>query len=190
MKCGTKPPTRRTHASVLGQVHAVGHGQRSSAQAAGPSADSVDRVVASSSMPEAELIDRLRRRRWPWAIAVVVVGVTVFSLVWFQPQKLFIDERVSDRVPVAVSTALPPTAVTALTATTAAPSHSVPVDVVRGTFISRDHATSGTVRVLELADGTRSSGWRVFAPPTARMCTCTCRPSPRTATRARSTTTM
>lgn len=95
-----------------------------------------------------------RRRRWPWAAAGVLLLLGVFVLVWFQPQKLFIDDRVDDPVPVAASpqasTTQPGSA-----AASAPPAPTEPVDVAGGTFVSLDHGTNGTVRILELADRSR-----------------------------------
>jgi hypothetical protein len=103
-------------------------------------------------------------RRW-WlgvgtvALVLVLVGVV---LVWFQPQKLFIDERVDQAVPTARPSGTPadaevpgettPADQPAPTTTTPP---SEPLDLAAGSFVSLDHATSGTARVLELADGRR-----------------------------------
>lgn len=79
-------------------------------------------------------------RRSVAGAGVVAVGVVVFVLVWFQPQKLFIDDRVDEAIPaprVTDGTSGAPRAITA------------------GTFVSLDHGTSGRVRVLELGDGSR-----------------------------------
>ena len=94
---------------------------------------------------------------------MVALGFAVFTWVWFEPQKLFVDERVDQAVPTAGPTT------TAATADPGAPSEpsersepsvtttapSEPVDLRTGTFTSLDHSTTGTVRVLELADGRR-----------------------------------
>jgi hypothetical protein len=104
---------------------------------------------------------------------LVLVAFVVFVLVWFQPQKLFIDERVEEPIPTVTqpppttapdptpppSTA-PATAGAAVASTAPAPPTTVPppaepVELVRGEFLSRDHGTSGVARVLELADGQR-----------------------------------
>jgi hypothetical protein len=91
---------------------------------------------------------RRRRRLWP-AAAVLVAVVVAVVLFWFQPQKLFIDERVDEAVPTAA-----PAAPAARTGTSAAAPEE-PAELARGEFVSRDHGTSGVARVLELADGRR-----------------------------------
>jgi len=74
---------------------------------------------------------RAVRRRWPWVAGGVVVGTAAFVLFWFQPQKLFIDERVEERAPISTH------------------------DVARGEFVSLDHGTTGLARVVELRGGRR-----------------------------------
>jgi hypothetical protein len=86
------------------------------------------------------------------AAALVVVAAVV--LVWFQPQKLLIDETVEEAVPVAVGTAPPddepgPSEEPATTVTTGT------VEVATGDFVSLDHRTSGKLRVLDLGNGSR-----------------------------------
>ncbi len=68
---------------------------------------------------------------------MLAVGVAAFVLVWFQPQKLFIDQRVDETLPGQV-----------------APSGG-PVTVATGRFRSLGHTTSGRVAVLEVGGGRR-----------------------------------
>jgi hypothetical protein len=97
---------------------------------------------------------------WIGVAAAVALALGVFVLVWFQPQKLFVDERVDQEVP----TAGPTTSAaeqdqaessesSESSVTTTVPPE--PVDLRTGSFVSLDHTTTGTVRVLELADGRR-----------------------------------
>ena len=92
---------------------------------------------------------RRLRGRWLWVLAALV-AVVAFVLVWFEPQALFIDKRVSDPVPVVA--AAPATSTPAASTTTAPPG---PVELAGGDLVSLDHGTSGRVRILELADGSR-----------------------------------
>ena len=94
------------------------------------------------------------RRRVQVAGAVALVVVVAVVLVWFQPQKLLIDETVDDAAPVAAGT-MPdedgatlgdPPATTVVTGT---------VEVAVGAFVSLDHGTTGTLRVLDLGNGSR-----------------------------------
>ena len=91
----------------------------------------------------------VRRRTWTWlAATAVVVVLGVVTLVWFQPQKLFYDSRVDEGLP---SAAAPPTIGGVITS--APPAPAGPVDLATGTFVSREHETVGTARVVRLPDG-------------------------------------
>lgn len=91
------------------------------------------------------------RTRLIWiAAAVVVVGVIV--LYWFQPWKLVTDQRVDEALFSPAPTAQP-------TGQSAAPTPNQtsagPAIIAQGTFISHEHETSGMVRVIQSADGSR-----------------------------------
>ena len=68
--------------------------------------------------------------------AVLVAGVTAFVLVWFQPQKLLIDDRVDEALPAVAVPAAGPATVRTLSV---AP------------FRSHEHATRGRARVIAVA---------------------------------------
>jgi hypothetical protein len=76
----------------------------------------------------------MRRRTWIILAAAVLVVLGAVTLLWFQPQKLFYDTTVDEAIPSASATA-------------------EPVELARGTFISREHETTGTARILRLPDG-------------------------------------
>ena len=99
------------------------------------------------------------RRRWPWAAIAVVVAIGAFVLYWFQPHKLFIDDKVNEAVPtvgrVVEGDGGPTDGDAAATSTSMTPAPDEPTVIATGSFTSLDHGTSGTVRVLALADGTR-----------------------------------
>lgn len=108
---------------------------------------------------------RRARRRGPWIVGIGVLGLTAFVLVWFQPHRLFIDDRVDQDVP----TADPATAASRTRedgrhpeATTATTAPAEPVDLATGSFVSLGHAASGRVRLLELADGRRFARFEGF----------------------------
>ena len=97
-----------------------------------------------------------RRRRWVWVGVVAVTAAVAFVLFWFQPQKLFIDDRVDEAIPTVTAAPDRPADDPAGGApTSAVPTAAEPVERARGEFVSLDHGTSGVARVLELADGRR-----------------------------------
>jgi hypothetical protein len=75
----------------------------------------------------------LRHRRLAGALALGAVAIAAFFLAYFEPQKLFIDDRVAEALP---------TAATVKTLST-------------GTFRSFEHATTGRARVIATAGGRR-----------------------------------
>jgi hypothetical protein len=88
------------------------------------------------------------RRHWLVSATVVIalVGVSAFVLVWFQPQKLFINKTVNEPFPAAVAPAAQPMG---------QDSRSPRPLTGRTAFISRGHGTSGTVSIYRLPDGSR-----------------------------------
>jgi Electron transfer DM13 len=75
----------------------------------------------------------LRHRRLLGLLVVGAAALTVFVLAYFEPQKLFIDDRVAEALP-------------------AAPSVRT---LSSGAFRSHEHATSGVARVIDTAEGRR-----------------------------------
>lgn len=89
-------------------------------------------------------------------VAAIVVGGGLYL---FQPWRIFTSATVTDAIPTAAPTAAPP-AVSSLVAspeaTTAAPTAvAVPRELATGQLISHEHASSGSVKILELPDGSR-----------------------------------
>jgi hypothetical protein len=78
--------------------------------------------------------------------AAVAAALTAFALVWFQPQKLFIDDRVDEALPV-----VPTPAPGGDGASTA---RAAPAPMVRTLsltpFHSHEHATTGRARVIDV----------------------------------------
>jgi hypothetical protein len=85
--------------------------------------------------------------RWIVLVGVLAIGLVAFVLFWFQPQKLIIDDKVHEPAPTAA-----PLATSAATSSSAP---AAPVELARGDFVSRDHGTTGTARVLELPGESR-----------------------------------
>jgi Electron transfer DM13 len=84
----------------------------------------------------------LRHRRVLAALGALALGLAAFVLLYFEPQKLFMDDVVHEVAPEA-----------------AAPAATGPRPATRvlstGRFRSYEHATSGRARVLQLPDGRR-----------------------------------
>lgn len=89
-------------------------------------------------------------------IVAVVAGVLAgaVGVAWFQPQKLLINQRVDEALPVAAT----PTSGaldTSLSRSGTRPSGPEPTILSTSLFRSLGHATSGRAVALELADGRR-----------------------------------
>ncbi|GHF78205.1 DM13 domain-containing protein [Streptomyces filamentosus] len=95
-----------------------------------------------------------RRRKWAlWGGVAAVVAAS--ALMWFKPWALWVDETVNEALPTSAPTteAVVPTA---SGATSPAPAPVGPTTVAEGVFISHEHDTSGTAKVVRLADGTHT----------------------------------
>ncbi|MCD0449064.1 DM13 domain-containing protein [Actinocorallia sp. API 0066] len=77
-------------------------------------------------------------------LSVVGAALLVGALAVFEPWKLWVDETVREDPPVAVPTA------------TLSPGAAGPVTVARGTFVSHEHTTEGTAKIIRLADGSHT----------------------------------
>ncbi|MDI9887677.1 DM13 domain-containing protein [Streptomyces sp. HNM0645] len=84
---------------------------------------------------------------------VVVAVVAVAGLYWFQPWKLWVDETVREELPAAAPAS--PDAPGA-SADTTPPAASAPEVLATGRFISHEHDTTGSVKIVRLADGSRT----------------------------------
>ncbi|WP_405764914.1 DM13 domain-containing protein [Streptomyces sp. NBC_00080] len=99
------------------------------------------------------------------AVLVAAVGGVGFGLYWFQPWKLWQDQTVQEALPGGTETSAPPAA--APSGETSAPPAAAPSGepsapsspatgpqtLASGELISHEHATSGTVKLVRLADG-------------------------------------
>ncbi|MFF7868451.1 DM13 domain-containing protein [Streptomyces qaidamensis] len=89
----------------------------------------------------------------PWVIGVLVVALAGvgLGLYWFQPWKLWQDETVQEALP---GVAAPAPAAPSAGAPSASPSPAPrPRTLAGGELISHEHATSGSVKLVRLADG-------------------------------------
>jgi len=114
--------------------------------------------VSGTSGPSGSTSHRgWRRRSVLIPAALGCAAVVVAALVTFQPWRLLVDEVVDEALPGASTSAPAPSApaATASSAPARPTQDSQPVELARGEFISHEHATVGSVRLLELPDGTR-----------------------------------
>jgi hypothetical protein len=97
----------------------------------------------------------VRRHRLLYAGATaVVLGLVAFVLVYFQPQKLFIDDTVSEPVPTVAARPTPVHSAGATASSKPAPDRRAEPEIVaRGQFHSGEHTTTGEAQVLHLSDG-------------------------------------
>ncbi|GAB3858400.1 DM13 domain-containing protein [Micromonospora andamanensis] len=105
------------------------------------------------------MISRLFRAPLTWVAITVLAAGSAFGLYWFQPWKLLTDAEVAEQL-----TTVAPPASSAASATPAAPASSAPASpaatepatatlVSSGDFISHEHDTSGSARIVRTADG-------------------------------------
>jgi hypothetical protein len=107
-----------------------------------------------------ELVPAIVRRHPGATLVAALVGIAllVFGIIWYEPQKLFLEERVDEALPgmAAGSTGME---AQMEAAEGGAPGSHV---LVRGEFIGLEHETSGRVVVLETADGRRFLRFEAF----------------------------
>ena len=85
--------------------------------------------------------------------AVVLLVAVAVGLYLFQPWRIFTSSTVTEDIPAVAppaSQAASPSA-----APSAEPSANAPRELVTGELVSHEHASSGTVKILELPDGSR-----------------------------------
>ena len=99
----------------------------------------------SNSMNLAKPPRSTLRRRLAWAAVAVAAAAVVAGALVFEPWKLVVDQRVEEAVPT----------VSAVAPAAPAPVAAEPTELARGTLISHEHESSGTVTLLRLADGSR-----------------------------------
>jgi hypothetical protein len=102
---------------------------------------------------------RLLRKPVTWVAMAVVVAGLVVGLALFEPWRAFTSSRLDEAIPVAAPIQTEPTSAGATTMpTTTEPTTTTPPQpavLAEGAFVSQEHDTAGTARVLELPDGAR-----------------------------------
>lgn len=74
---------------------------------------------------------------------ILLTGLLVFGLLWFQPWKLVVEETANEARPTAP----------AATSTGTAPAATAPATIASGSFRSLEHSTTGRAEIIKLADG-------------------------------------
>ena len=95
---------------------------------------------------------------WKVALGGVLVVVLVVAAALFEPWRLFTSSRVDEALPVATPATAAPEDTPAgepVDGGTVTPEPVEPVQLARGDFVDAEHGTTGTARVVELADGRR-----------------------------------
>ena len=101
------------------------------------------------------------RKRTLWLLAGGAVVLLAIALAVFQPWLLFVSTTVDDALPTAQPQASVTSSATSTTSESGSPtvkptpSPTPPVVLAQGTFISHEHQTTGTAKIIKLADGSR-----------------------------------
>ncbi|MGI5427339.1 DM13 domain-containing protein [Streptomyces sp. CA-179760] len=95
---------------------------------------------------------KTRGRRLTIGVLVVAVTGVGLGLYWFQPWKLWQDETVQEALPGAVAPAAPAAPPAGAPSSSPSPAPQ-PRTLAGGELISHEHATSGSVKLVRLADG-------------------------------------
>ncbi|MEU6075657.1 DM13 domain-containing protein [Micromonospora sp. NPDC047074] len=91
---------------------------------------------------------RLFRAPLTWVVVVVLAAGSTFGLYWFQPWKLVTDAEVDEAL-----SSVAPTPVPIGSATRAPATPAGPVLVGQGDFVTHEHDTSGSARIVRRPDG-------------------------------------
>ncbi|RLK13701.1 electron transfer DM13 [Micromonospora sp. M71_S20] len=91
---------------------------------------------------------RLFRAPLTWVVVAVLAAGSAFGLYWFQPWKLVTDAEVDEALSSVAATPAPTGS-----ATGAAPAPAGPVLVGQGDFVTHEHDTSGSARIVRAPDG-------------------------------------
>jgi hypothetical protein len=96
----------------------------------------------------------LLRKPVVWVVLVVLAVGAAVVMALFRPWLLFVDETVNESQP-AVSNPAPAANAPAPTESAGGKTQAGPQVLSSGAFVSHEHGTSGTAKVIRLADGRR-----------------------------------
>lgn len=82
--------------------------------------------------------------------------MVIFTFVYFQPQKLFIDDRVNEKLPSATVATSSPSVASEQTS-------AAPAEMKSAPFRSLEHKTTGEAIITEMPDGSRVLSFKDFA---------------------------
>jgi hypothetical protein len=103
------------------------------------------------------VIGRLLRAPLTWLVLAVVTGAGGFGLYWFQPWKLVTDQTVAEALTTLepVRSAGPGSPPSPSPRGSSATGSAAPATVLlrQGKFLTHEHETSGTARIVRRADG-------------------------------------
>ncbi|MFF9011470.1 DM13 domain-containing protein [Streptomyces sp. NPDC014870] len=98
------------------------------------------------------IVARGGRKSLLWGAMVVAVALGAVGLYWFQPWKLWQNETIDEALPTVAPGASSSGAVNPGADPGADPA-AAPKTVAQGSLITHEHATTGTVKLIRLADG-------------------------------------
>ncbi|MEU9702225.1 DM13 domain-containing protein [Streptomyces sp. NPDC047981] len=98
------------------------------------------------------IVARGGRKSLLWGAMVVAVALGAVGLYWFQPWKLWQNETIDEALPTVAPGASSSGAANPGADAGADPA-AAPKTVAQGSLITHEHATTGTVKLIRLADG-------------------------------------
>lgn len=104
----------------------------------------------------------ITKKRLIW-VGVPAALALAFVMVFFQPQKLFLDDRVDEPAPTAGSPAAPMADPATMPPEDGTTEPAAPTEAARAAFRPLEHATSGEAIVTEFPDGRRVLRFEDFA---------------------------
>lgn len=103
------------------------------------------------------MLGRLLRKPITWVAVVILAAGGAFGLYWFQPWKLFTDDTVNEALsspePLEPSPAPAGDPMRSPEPAEEEPEPAGPVLVAQGEFVSHEHETTGTARIVRQPDG-------------------------------------